>query len=250
MGFPSTLYGVDKDVYETGAIQLYPMGQILELPDGSIFHYAEKGAGAGIANTNQQSSLPIGDWTNVDLATALTVGDAQIEFEDGGTGFVVNEAARGFVIIEETGDLGHIYQIKSNIVTSGTTTVMQFENDVIAIKTVTANPATFVKNSWKDFIVAPASAPTSGPCGIPRVIIAANQYGWLQTKGVASCLIETDATGGALAVGDKARSSNEAAGALSVHDETATDQRQPILAICLVTRTTAEFGPVFLTIGV
>lgn len=248
MGFPSTLYGAEKDTYETGAIQLYPIGQRLELPDGGIFHYAEKGTGAGVANKNQQASIPVGDWTNVDLATALTVGDTQVSFEDGGTGLVVNEAAGGYVAIEETGDLGHIYRIKSNTVTSGTTTIMQFEDGVTAIKTITANAVTFVKNPWKDFIISPASAPTSGPCGIPRVIIAANAFGWLQTRGVASCLFETDGTGGALTVGDKCRAANEAVGALSVHEETTVDQRQPILAICLVTRTTAEFGPVYLII--
>ncbi len=249
MGFPSTLYGAEKDTYETGAIQLYPLGQRLELPDGSIFHYSEKGAGAGVANKNQQSSTPIGNWTDTDLTTTLAVGDTQIQFKDGGTAFAVNEAAGGHVFAEEAGDLGHVYRIKSNIATATNVTIMQFEDGVTAQKAVAANAVTFVKNPWKDFIIAPASAPTSGPCGIPRVIIAANAFGWLQTRGIASCLIETDGTGGALAVGDKCRAANEAAGALSVHDETAVDQRQPILAICLVTRTTAEFGPVYLTIA-
>ncbi len=248
MGFPSTIYGAEKDTYETGAIQLYPIGQRLELPDGSIFHYAEKGAGAGVANKNQQSSIPVANWTNVDLTTALAVGATQVQFKDAGTAFVVNEAAGGHVAVEETGDLGHIYRIKSNTATATNVTIMQFEDGVTAQKVVTANATTFVKNPWKDFIIAPATAPTSGPCGVPRVIIAANAFGWLQTQGVASCLIETDTTGGALAVGDKARAANEVAGALSVHEETTVDQRQPILAICLVTRTTAEFGPVFLII--
>ncbi len=243
----ATIYGAEKDVYLAGTQQLYAIGQKLETPDGSIFRFSEKGTGAGVANKLQQSSVPVGNWTNVDLATALTLGDAQISFEDGGTAFVVDEAAGGTVQIEEVGDLGHIYRIKSNAATATTTTVMQFENGVTALKTVTANAATFIKNPWKDFVIKPASAQTSGIIGVPRVIIAADGFGWVQSRGIVSCLWDGSA---ASTVGFAVRASEADAGALALFDADEADDAN-VGHIGYATKTTVpttEFGTFFLVL--
>ena len=247
MGFPITLSGAEKDTYDTGAVQLYPIGQKLETPDGSIFHYSEKGAATGVANKLQQASVPVGNWTNVDLATAAAVGDAQISFEDGGTTFAVNEAAGGTVQIEEVGDLGHIYRIKSNTATATTTTVMQLEDGVTIQQAVTSNATTFMKNPWKDFVIKPASAQTSIVNGIPRVIIAADAFGWLQTRGIVSCLWDGSA---ASTVGFAVRASEDDAGGLADYDASEADDAD-VGHIGYALKTTipdTEFGTFYLTL--
>jgi hypothetical protein len=183
----ATIYGAEKDVYLVGTQQLYSLGQKLETPDGSIFRFMEMGGTTGVANKLYQSSVAEANWTNQDLATALTAGDTQITFKDGGTTFVVDEAAGGTVHAEEASDLGATYRIKSNSVTAAANTVMQFEDGVVALATSTANPFTFIKNPWKDVIIHPSPA-TALVIGVQRNIIAANGFGWTQSRGVATCL--------------------------------------------------------------
>lgn len=192
MGFPATIFGAEKDAYETGSVQLYPIGQKMITPSGSIFRYAEMGATVGVANNLYQSEVPSANWLSQLVSTALAVGDTTIAFTDGGTAYSANDFAGGTILVEETDDLGHIYPIKSNAASAGTASASHTLVDGVTVQVAVAiaggNVLTLLKNPWKDVIIHP-SPPTALPTGIPRVIIAANGYGWVQTRGLASCLI-------------------------------------------------------------
>ena len=184
---PAVIYGAEKDVYATGTQQLRRLGQKMLTPDGSVFRYTEMGGTTGVANKLYQASAPVAHWEGTDLTVAMVVGDATISFEDGGAAFGVDEAAGGTLHLEESADLGYTYRVKSNTVTVSNTTVMTLEDGVTVVKAVTANAVTFIKNPWKDVIIHPSPA-TAEVIGVPRIIFAADGYGWVQTQGVASCL--------------------------------------------------------------
>ena len=246
---PGTLDIPYSTPYETGLKQLHAVGQKAETPDGSIFRYTQMGATLGVANKLYQSSLPVDNWRTILHTVALAVGDTEISFNDDGTAFVANEAAGGTIIAEETADLGHIYRVKSNIATASNETIMQLEDGVtvqVAVAVDTANVLTFIKNPWKDVLITPTAATTAGYAGVPRVVIAIAAYGWLQTRGPCSCLIETDTS--ALLVGNGVHSSLDVAGAVSLHDEVATEIDVAHLGFCLNTAPTADFGHIFLQI--
>ena len=251
MAYPSTLAIDYAAPYETGTAQLYPVGQRAMTTNGDVFRYTLMGSTVGIANVLYQSSIPVANWTTQTHTIALTVGDTELSFDDGGTALTVNQAAGGTILVEETDDLGHIYRIKSNVVTAATETIMQLEDGVTIQVTVAAaagNVLTLLLNPWAEVIVSPAGVNSAPNAGIPRVIIAANAYGWLQTRGVASCLIETDATGGALLLGNTCRAANEVAGAVSILDETAGDAEYQHVGYSMETAPTADFGHIFLQI--
>ena len=212
MAFPAVLNINYSDVYETGTVQLYPIGQTGITPDGSIFRYAEIGATVGVANKMYQSEGPTANWLSQAATTALVVGDTTIGFTDGGTAVAVNELAGGTVLVEETDDLGHIYRIKSNTVSAGAAAfILTLENGVtvqVAVAVAGGNVLSLIKNPYKDIIIAPTTLTTT-VVGIPRVIIAANAYGWVQTRGVASCLVA-----GTMVVGRAVSPATAAAGAL------------------------------------
>ena len=182
----ATIYGAEKDVYLVGVQPLYDLGQKLETPDGSIFRYTEMGGTIGVANNLFQSSVAIGNWTNQDATLVLDA--TSIPFADGGTTFAVDEAAGGTLHLEEAGDLGTTYRVKSNGVTAGAVTEMQLEDGITVLNAVTANAVTFIKNPWKDVVISPATLDTAWVIGIQRNIIAANGFGWTQSRGAASCL--------------------------------------------------------------
>lgn len=251
MGFPAVIYGAEKDVYETGTFQQYPIGQRLITPAGDVFRYGEIGTTIGVANNLYQAAVPTANWLSQALTTAMAVGDTTITFADGGTSAAVDEIAGGTILVEETDDLGHIYRVKSNDATASSETLCRLEDGVtvqVAVAVAANNVTTVLKNLWKDVVISPAGINTAANVGIPRVIIAADAYGWVQTRGVASCLFETDATGGALLLGNECRAANEVAGAVSILDETAGDAEYQHVGYALETAPTADFGHIFLTI--
>ncbi len=251
MAYPANLAIDYAAPYETGATQLYPIGQKAEDPSGSIFRYTLMGSTIGVANKLYQSAIPTANWLTQTHTVEATAGDTSISFDDGGTAFTVNQAAGGTVLFEETDDLGGIYRIKSNTVTVSTETIMQFEDGVTVQTTMAvaaSNVMTFLLNGWSAVIISPAGINTAPNCGIQRVIIAASAYGWTQTRGVASCLFDTDATGGALLLGNACRGATDIAGAVTIHDETAGDAEYQVVGYALETAPDADFGHVFLQI--
>ena len=246
---PGTLDIPYSTPYETGLKQLHAVGQKAETPDGSIFRYTQMGATLGVANKLYQSSIPIGDWTTQVHDVAIAVGDTEISHKTASTTFAANEAAGGTLILEETADLGHIYRVKSNIATASTQTIMQLEDGVTVqvLMAVSANKVlTFIKNPWKDVIISPAGVNSAPNAGIPRVVIAIAAFGWLQTRGPASCLIDSGAP--AILLGNSVRGSESIAGAVALKDEVAGINEYQIVGYAMETAPDADFGHIFLQI--
>ncbi len=247
----ATIHGAEQDVYFVGTQQRGQMGQKMETPSGEVFRYTLMGGTIGIANTLYQSSIPIANWTTEAITVAMVVGDTSISFFDGGTAFVVDEAAGGVLIAEETADLGHLYRVKSNGATASNETIMVLENGVtvqLAIAVAANNVLSFIKSAWREVIISPASINTAPNAGIQRVIIAANGFGWTQTRGVASCLFDTDGTNGALLLGNNVRAADEIAGAVGLLQETAGDADYQRVGYALSSAPTQDFGPIYLQI--
>ena len=135
MAYPGTLQVDYATPYETSTTKLpYPVGQKAETPDGCIFRYSEMAGTTGVANKLYQSAAPTAHWCTQAVAVALAVGDTEISQHDGGTAFTVNQMAGGTIVVEETSDLGHIYRVKSNVVTAANETVCQLEDGVTVQK--------------------------------------------------------------------------------------------------------------------
>lgn len=247
----ATIHGAEQDVYFVGTQQRSQMGQKLETPSGEVYRYTLMGSTIGVANKIFQSSIPIANWADTDITVAMAVGDTTISFTDGGTAFVVDEAAGGTLHPEDIVDLGHIYRVKSNGATASNETIMTLENGVTvqnAIAVAANNALTFIKSPWRQIIISPAGINTAPNAGIGRVIIAANGFGWTQTRGVCTCLFETDASGGAVLLGNELRAANEVVGAVSNSDEIAGDAEYQHVGYALETVATAMFGHIFLTL--
>ncbi len=189
---PGTLQIDYATPYETSTTPLYPVGQKAETLDGSFYRYVQMGSTIGVANKLYQgAATAVANWTTQAHTVALAVGDTEISFTDGGTAFTVNQLAGGSLLVQETADLGHIYRVKSNTVTASNETICQLEDGVtvqVAMAVDTNNVMTANLSPWSEVVILPTTTPTNIVVGIPRVIIAANGYGWVQSRGIASCL--------------------------------------------------------------
>ena len=247
MAYPGTIQIDYGTPYETATAPGYPLGQKAEDPSGAIFRYTLMGSVTGVANKLYQASIPIGNWTTIEHTVALAVGDTEISFNDDGTALTVNQAENGSIAVEESSDLGHFYSIKSNVVTASNETICQLQDGVTVQAVVavdTGNVLTLILNPWAETIITPVGDNTAPSIGVSRVIIAANGYGWTQTRGVASCLSEDD--GQPALVGNEIRASQDVAGAYSLRDETAAEIDEAPIGVCFETTPTTDFGHIFL----
>jgi hypothetical protein len=207
------------------------------------------GGTVGIANKLYQSAAPTSDWITQTHTIDIAAGATSFSFDDGGTAFTKNQMAGGTVVFEETDDLGHIYKIKKNDVTSATETIMYLEDGVsiqVAMAAAASNVLTALLNQWQEIIISPAGINSAANAGVPRVIVPANQYGWIQTRGVASCLIDSGAP--AVLIGNSIRGSESAVGAVALVEESAGILDYMQIGYCLETAPDADFGHIFLQI--
>ncbi len=247
---PAVIYGAEKDVYAVGTQQLRSLGQKMLTPDGSVFRYSEAAGAELAANLLNQGAVPDSNLLSQLLTTAATIGDTTITQTDGASTAAADYLAGGTILMEETGDLGTIYRVKSNLATVSNEIVCTLEDGVTVQKTVAVaanNVSSALINLWKDIVVSPTSANAAANVGIARKIIAANGFGWVQTRGVASCLI--DSTALAVLLGNTVRASEDDAGAVALYEEgVAGIVDYQIVGHCLETAPDEDFGHIWLAI--
>src|SRR3990167_5407727 len=110
MAYPANLAIEFKTPYETGATQIYPIGQKAETPDGSIYRYCMMGGTIGVANkTYQGAATAVANWTTQAHTVAIAVGDTEISFKDGGTAFTADQLAGGALLFVGAHDPCHLH---------------------------------------------------------------------------------------------------------------------------------------------
>jgi hypothetical protein len=249
MGFPNTILGAYAAAFDVDTVQLYSLGQRMETPGGRIYRYAEMGADVGVAANLYESETPSAQWEANAITTAITAGTTtQVSYTLGTTGQAENEIKEGYVIVEETADLGEIHRVAGNLLALAATpgTLYLYPGDTFKVTVAVAadNVVTTIKNPFKDIVISPASAPTAFTCGVTPKIIAGDGFGWIQTHGVASCL-----TDGTVIIGEEIRASESLAGAVAAlaYEEAADADVGPIGRVIEVAPTTT-FGTYFLTL--
>ncbi len=235
--------------YERGAAQLHDIGQRAETPDGAIFRYSEMGSVQGVANKLYQGAAADTNWQDTENSVALTAGDTQITFHDDGTTFAVDEARGGHIVVESAADLGHVYRVNYNTATVVDETVMQLMPGVsvqVTVPVATDNFLTFTKNQWKDVILGITGVNTAANAGVPRMAIPAAAFGWLQTRGSCSCVV--DSASEAVLVGNGVRSGQSEAGAVSVWVETGAIIDYAHMGYCEYTAASSGFAQIYLQV--
>ena len=192
MSAPVEIYGSPGFQFQEQTAQRLRLGTKMVFPDGRRFVYVEMGATIGVAGALYQSEAITTTWRNenatvaaVRLATSVTVDvDANTPAKD---------IFRDGFLVDETN--GHTYSIQSN--TKADPTVLTL-NDRLETDIATGDTLTMAKSPFKDVIVKVAAAPTAPAVGVSTQIIAADSFGWLQTYGLCTVLIED-----VVAVGDQ-----------------------------------------------
>lgn len=240
-GIPSIL---DFDPYAT-RIQPEPthtLGELVAMSDQRSFRYFSAGASNTLGGKIKISPAKFTTWDNMTTAAA-SIGDTQVTVTLGATNnLAANALAEGYVIISDGTGKGTAYKVKSNpaIVASATGTITLFDPLVAALDTTTKT--SLVLNAFNGSIEG--TTQTSRSAGVPLIAVLAADFGWTQTKGIASCLYD-----GAVALGNTVVTSSSVAGAVAIGSTTyATFQATTPVGKAVTAGVDTKYNALFLTI--
>ena len=190
MSFPNRIYGDFGSEKVTNTTKKRALGTILELPDGREFKYALNGGSAISSGKLASSAAMIGNH-DMDLTTAAaSVGDTSITVTLGATAATKDQYADGYIYTNDGTGQGQIYRIASNPAadSSATLAVTLASNDAVSVALDSTTESGLAVNPYSGIVVSPTSV-TNRTLGVTATDIAANAYGFVQTKGLASVLV-------------------------------------------------------------
>lgn len=208
------------DLYSSSANPITDVGQLIFGDNGKAFRYAKAGATALVVGNLLQSSVVDTNWTGVAVAVAAAAGVNQVSLTNGGTAVTAGMFVGGSFIVSVNStagtNLGDEYTIVGHTVdtTTSGTVVFTLDRPIRTALTVSTTKVTIRRSPWSGVLQCIAATSTTGsPAGVAIYAIPANEYGWVQTKGVAACLHDNST----FAVGSALSQSAATAGAVGVH---------------------------------
>lgn len=236
---------------------LIKLGEGFQLPDGRTYRFGKNGATTGVANKTAQAAIPVGGFDTLSIQVAAAAGDATFNFTSGNVQIEAGDLDEGFAIIESAAALGAAYKVHhivgaqntGVVATSTTATVHLYPGVTVQVALTTSHRVTMIFSPYFETLIA-ASPVTAQVVGIPQVALAVGAYGWYQTKGAGSCLLE-----GAPLIGGILCPSDGTDGALEQPDTLLNEAAPPTahfelvqVAVCMEVAPTTDFGAVFFTL--
>ena len=168
--------------------------------DGRVFRFAKAGAVDLVAGNVLQSPAIVANHLAL-TAAAAAIGDKSTTITPGATLGTANQYAEGLLGVDTAPGNGRVYGISGHpAFASATAFLLALENDdPIAVALTTSSRLGLIANPYNGVIQFPITTATGIVAGVAVSAIPAGQYGWIQTWGLASVLINgTPALGAAV----------------------------------------------------
>ena len=221
-------------LFTSSSTQQHVLGEQMVTPDGRKFRYALAGASALVRGNLLQSQAEDTDSENLAVAAAA-IGATTVTTTSTLT-VTANEFAGGYLLVAVTPGLGQCLRIKSH--PAATTAVLTLTlEDALAVALTTDSRIDLVANLYSGVIQNPTTA-TGAVVGVAIHAIAAEEYGWIQTGGIANVLNDAGST-----VGTNVSASNATAGAVE-----AAVTAQAAVGYAVTGISTTEAGAIYLTL--
>lgn len=190
MNFAADVQVTGSQVYDFGTVQQFPLGTRCKTRDGRMFRYMQAGAVLLVpGNVIQGPAILVNHLALTPSAAAL--GATQVVATLGATAAAENLYADGYLQVDTTPGNGYVYQVDSHlaVLSSGVITVNLRKDDPVQVALTTSSRVGLLQNQYKGGIQAPVTTATGIIIGVAVSAIAINNYGWVQTHGIASPLI-------------------------------------------------------------
>lgn len=176
-----------QDTFTSSATQLHPLGTLARTKDGRLFRYAVAGAVDTVAGSLYQGAAPV----TAHLANtppAVAIGATSFTYTPGAATGAANLYAEGYLQVDTTPGNGYTYQVAGHDAIASSTAFTLYLRDAIQVALTTSSRVGLMPNKFKNVIVTPTTN-TGRVAGVAPCIITTAQYGWLQTHGPCSVLI-------------------------------------------------------------
>jgi len=209
--------------------------------DGRRFRYVQCGSTATVAGSLYQTAAELTDHDHLTPAAAA-VGATTITLTLGGTAVTANQYAGGLLTVDSAPGEGYSYFIVSHPAASlSTACVFTIEAPGVIVAITTGSEATLTPNPYSKVIIVPATTPTGAAVGVATYVIAASEYGWVQTGGQGAVL-----AAGTIAVGAAVTSPSGTPGACITDPANASVN---IIGYALVAHASGEINQVLLNMA-
>lgn len=217
MSFPIDVQGAEGQQWDTSSAQEFALGTALVLQDGRKFRYVQAGASALVVGNVIQAEAPGANFDEL-VTAAAAVGAESITITTGATAIAINDFNQGYLVVEDDAGEGFVYRITEHGATGTTSAAVMPIAESVQVALTSASTCLLLKSPYKAVIQLPTTA-TGIIVGIAVLAIAADEFGWIQTRGPAAVL-----TDGVLVVGEHARISDGTAGAVEPLNRDGTDE--------------------------
>jgi hypothetical protein len=208
--------------------------------DGRLFRYGLVGGTTIAAGKLTQSEVPASTSDELAVAAAAAIGSraptVTVDLTDG-------DLIDGYMNIEDDTGEGHLYSIKNNTDDGTTTTVTLADGHGLVVAITTVTTVGLWQNPWKDLVIQP-SPPTAMVTGVTPRSMTTLYYGWIQTGGLCSVLID-----GTVVIAAQVMPSNGTDGAVEawgLTDGTPNVEITPQIGVVHEVAATTEHGTIWL----
>lgn len=219
-GLTGTKTLATSDIY-TSTATLDPgssLGDLVDGGNGKKFRLVKAGASALVVGNVIQSAANDTQFNDMAVPAATAAGSRQVTITNGTTSVTANQYDGGSLLVSVTPGLGEEYTIISHgLATSGTAWVLTLDRPLRTAWT-TSTKVTVRRSPYSGVIQFPATTQTGIAVGVAVYPIAAGEYGWVQTHGMAAVLSD----GSTFAIGSNVGTVSGTAGCCTVYDAATT----------------------------
>lgn len=176
------------DVYKSEATPLHKLGFRLQGSNGTEYRYVKAGASALVV-ANVIQSPAYGTDHNALVVVSGTAGSNLLTVTLANSAVTKDQYAGGSVSINVTPGLSQTYTIASHPAqTSATGNVTLTLEEPLRSTLSTSSRVALKLSPFNGVIASPVTTLTGSIVGVAQYAIPAGEYGWVQTRGVASVL--------------------------------------------------------------
>jgi len=215
MNFGGNASIFEGNPYEQHTEQRHQLGAKLLAANGDIYRYATTTADA-VAGKLLVGLSREDNHQNMTVAATTAVGDSKVIVDAGATAVDANEYDEGWLIFNDNSPEGEFYMVTSHEANAGSLETDIFVKPTLkTIATVDSSEATLVRNTWNGPVVSQLIAEPAAGIVVTDWDVSVAEYGWLKTRGMASCLGDNTGT----TVGYLVAISNEDDGRVGVYSD-------------------------------
>jgi hypothetical protein len=180
--------GAGQPLYASSSTASHALGERLVTADGRVFRYAKAGASALVAGNMIQAPAQIAHHLAL-TPSAAAIDATSITVTLGATAATAGQYAGGWAVISTTPGNGYAYPIISNPAASASATLTVQLGAPLLVALTTSSRVDLQANPYNGVIQTPVTTLTGACVGNAPYIIAASEFGWIQTHGPCACLV-------------------------------------------------------------